>query len=530
MEFIRKIFNKFGFYFLFLIIGFLIFFYPMILSGFDLMPGRGEYSKYFNYILEHSWLWLKQAAPNYYFWSAPFSYPMQSTTALSDSLLGIAPFYWILRFSSINPFSSFQILIVFLCFLNYTTFYYLLNKKFKFSTLASSVSSFIFAFSLMRYFRMDEINYYSQFYTILAIIFLLSVNKTNSRMKNHFWFILFSISIILQFYSCFTLGFFACFIGIVGIFVALLPKTGRDCIIDFFKNYYKLFLFYILVIFLMLLPLSYNIVCTGVIKSYEQLIINVSNFMVWIRNLSVLDSLFFKDIYYVGYLRNAEFSTGVGIFTLIFSLIGIWKIKYSKGVPIILLIFIFLISCGYSAMFLWKILYFVLMGSEKIDSPVKVSFIALIILAFGIGVLIQYLQNNIIKNKILTVIILISTVLLLTVEQISYIKDENSAWINYGWSKKQFIVELNNASKKIKKDCKIIDLKYVPFNFNQFGNNDIKIKKIKMKKQENLFAMWLSIINNKRTVNSFLTTNNTSDKTVLVGVCKVKIPSDLSKL
>ena len=528
MDFIKKIFNNFGFYLLFLIIGLIIFFYPMILSNFDLMPGMNDTNNYLNCVLEHSWLWLNNISPNYYFWSAPFNYPMQSSTALYDSLLGIAPIYWILRLFSINPFSSFQILTVFLCFLNYSTFYYLLNKKFNFSTLASSLSSFIFAFSIMRYYRMDEINYYTQFYTILAIIFILNVNKNNSRIKNHLWFLCFAISIILQFYSCFTLGFFACFVGFLGLIVALLPKTGRDFTINFFKNYYKLFLFYILVIILMLTPLSYNIVCTGVIKSYSQLIENISNYKVWIRNVSILDNLFFKNLYYIGYFRCKEFSVGTGIFTFLLSLFGIWKIKYSKGIPIILLIFIFLISCSMSAVYILTVLYFILIGSEIIDSPARISFIALIIVSIGIAFLIQYLQNTTIKNKTISKIILITAILLITTEQIPFVKDKNSAWQNYTQSKKEYISEINKISKMIPKNCKIIDFEYKPVNFEHFGRKDVIIRKNIIKKQENYIAMWLALENNLRTVNGIK--NQNDKKTKLKDKCEIKSFYDLDKL
>ena len=523
----KRIFENFGFYFLFLILGLIIFFYFMFLSNFDLIAGRGEYSKYFNYILEHSWLWLRQVAPNYYFWSPPFNYPQAHSLALCDSLIGIMPFYWIFRFLSLNPFTSFQVLIIFLSVLNYTTFYYLLKYKFKFLALASSVASFVFAFSLMRYYRIDEISYFTQFYTILAVIFLLSVNENNSKIKNHICFLLFAIFMVLQFYSCFSLGFFICFIGTVGLIIALLPKTGRDFVTHFFKSYYKMFLFYILVIFLLLTPLSYNFVCTGVMRTYFQLIQNVSNFIVWIRNLSILDSFFFDNFYYVGYIRSSEFSLGIGIFTLIFSLIGLWKIKYSKGVCVLLLMFIFLISCGYSAIFLWKILYFLLPGSEMLDSITRVSFVALIILAFGIGVLIQYLQNNVVKNKVVTLIIMLFVVLFIVVEHIPFVKDKNSAWQNYVCSKKEFILQLEKISKKIPKDCKIIDLKFEPYNYERLGDVDLKVKRIKMQKEEKLFGMWVSIINNKRTSNGFL---GIDKKINLDGVCKIKIPFDLSKL
>ena len=141
------------------------------------MPGDGSDVKTFNYLLEHSRLWLLKVLTHEYLWNAPFYYPYDNTLAYSDAIIGLMPIYWLIRLFW-SEFSSLQVLFVVMCILNYSTFYCLLNKcKFKFSSLASSLGAFIFAFGLMRYYRMSHLNYYCQFFTILALIKACDINK-----------------------------------------------------------------------------------------------------------------------------------------------------------------------------------------------------------------------------------------------------------------------------------------------------------------------------------------------------------------
>ena len=188
MKFISFL-NKYKFFLFFLTVGLTIFCYPMVKSGFDLIPGNGMDSKSISYILEHSWYWLNKVPLHEEFWSAPFYFPNKNNLAFSDSLMGLMPFYWLLRVF-LPTFSAFQALMVVASILNYSTFYYLLKHQFKYCDLSSSVGSFIFAFGLMRLFRMVHLNYYSQYLTILALIFLLNIKKENSILKNNLYFLL----------------------------------------------------------------------------------------------------------------------------------------------------------------------------------------------------------------------------------------------------------------------------------------------------------------------------------------------------
>ena len=101
------------FYFLlFLCIGLFIFFYQIFFTNFDAMPGWNVDSRLVAYILEHSWNWVMGTNISNSLWDMPFLYPEKNTLAISDTYIGIMPFYWLFRCFIKNPFSVLQVLYI----------------------------------------------------------------------------------------------------------------------------------------------------------------------------------------------------------------------------------------------------------------------------------------------------------------------------------------------------------------------------------------------------------------------------------
>ena len=450
------------------------------------MPG-GYDNIYYNYILEHSYLWIKGI--HNLFWSAPINYYDIHSVAQADSLIGIAPIYWIIRLLIKNPFSAFQILFVFLCILNYSTFYFLM-KKLKLNRLPCAAGALIFAFSTLRFFNYDNFPCFSQFLSVIAIIFLLQVNTRNKNIINHFYFLLSSIFLILQFYTNFAIGFFTIFCALFSILFSLLPKNSRDIVIDFIRKFYKYILFYLFVTFIMLLPMAYHFSCLGYYNPLSNILSNLANYTIWIRSLSMIDNIINLHFDYVGLKANLS-SVSLGLFTTVVSLYALYNTQKVKGVSLLTLLFIVLISSGYSAIYFWKIFYYFSFGIESLESVNSVSFIALFIISIGISL---FFQN--IKNKF----ILFSVLILVIFEQISYNNDFNSSLKNNFISKQDFIQSIN----KIKVEDKIINIKFNALNEKEFGKNDIKIKKLKAQKIADLTAMWVGLRENKPVLNNYM--------------------------
>ncbi len=145
---IKNFILKWGFFSFFLFLGLIIFTYPMILNP-DIMPGDACDVKSFAYILEHSYKWLLREPLHSSLIDIPFYYPSQNTLFYSDALIGIMPFYWGIRVFCDSAFSAVQILLPFMCLLNYSSFYYFLKKQLKFESLYSSIGPYLFALSFL---------------------------------------------------------------------------------------------------------------------------------------------------------------------------------------------------------------------------------------------------------------------------------------------------------------------------------------------------------------------------------------------
>ena len=500
MKNICSVLKKFKYCILFLILGLLIFTFPMLKSGFDLMPGDGLDVKLFTYILEHSYKWLLRVPSHLEFWSAPFYYPFENTLAFSDVTMAIMPFYWILRIF-FEPYSAVQALVFVLCILNYSTFYYMLNRQFKYCDLASSMGAFIFAFGLMRYFKMVHLNYFGQFATILALIFALKINKENSILKNNVFFLLSTLFLTLQFYTCYTQGYYFCLIVFFGLIISLFKRDLRNNIFEFLKNFYLYIIGYFLLFAALLIPLAVKYLDIGVIRTIDEINLFLQNQFAWIRSESILDNFFLKNLPSVDFYDSKEFCVSSGIFTTILALIGIFTIKKYRWVLFSLLILIFLISCSINSFFLWQYLYNVIPGAIGIRVIIRVAFIALIILSIGLSALIQKIQNS---TKSWIKIALIFVILLISIEQIPYYNDPNSAWENYSWSKSSFNKEIDKLASKIPNHEKII---YFEIGYN--GENSVKkaaeSKEIQFKSMvlSNLLIMWATMKNNQYTLNGF---------------------------
>ena len=68
----------------FLLIGLLIFLYPIIFINHSLMPGDLGDARFINYILEHGYLFFSGDELHKSFWNLPIFYPNLNTLAYSD--------------------------------------------------------------------------------------------------------------------------------------------------------------------------------------------------------------------------------------------------------------------------------------------------------------------------------------------------------------------------------------------------------------------------------------------------------------
>lgn len=130
------------------LVGLWITFYPTFLSGFDRMQPEAGDVLLNNLFLEHSYHWAFDRDYRFSLWSPGFYYPTPYTFTYSETLLGTAPLYWLLR-TCFSETVACQFWIILTYALNFVSMAIVL-RWFGVNTLLTAAGAYVFAFGLIR--------------------------------------------------------------------------------------------------------------------------------------------------------------------------------------------------------------------------------------------------------------------------------------------------------------------------------------------------------------------------------------------
>lgn len=425
---LKKVFDiKYGL--IFLILGLIIFFYKYALSGFDLLPGDNIDSRYLNYILEHFWLWINQIEPHKSLWDMPCLYPAKNTLAYSDVLMGLGLIYVPLRFF-INAYNAFLCTSIVLCFLNFSSFYYLLRNCFKYKDLSCAVGAFFFAFSLVRYGQMVHVQLFSQCFSIFGLICILKSNKYPLLSFLGCTFV------ALQFYTSFYLGWFIVFGFFILSIILVFIKDIRQKIFGYLKTHKIFILSNMLFFIILLLPLVIHYLSVGVTKyPYDVVQQLVPTLKYYFINQSFIDNLIIFKFKYL----DPDFVYGIGVFTSILLLYSICSLdKYRK----IIIIFVIIIYAIINIPILHRLVYDYFPAGGVIRAVGR--FINILCPIFAV-ILANFIEN--LNKQTIKIII----VILFIIEQIP-------AQNLFLYSKKEALHDINKYS--VPNTCNVIFINY----------------------------------------------------------------------
>ncbi len=467
---------------MFLILGLGIFFYPFFTSGFEALAGDYIDSRYITYLLEHFWLYVQQIEPHHSLWSPPIFYPSTNTLATSDCLFGLGLIYVPLRFL-FDSYNSFMLTVISLCTLNFASFYYLIRKHFKFSDLACAFGSFIFAFCLFRQEQLRHVQIFSQFLSVFAVIFFL-------KSKDKKWFsYIGTIFLALQLYTSFYLGWLFFFALGLTLIIFLCFKAYRTQLFSFLKNYYKIILSNLVFFVILIAPLAFHYLQNGIFKfPFEIIQMFQTTFLSGIINNSFLDNhIFFK---LENYVENSYY--GLGIFTTIFLIYGLCKLKNYKKYCII---FTLCILSVIHFITLDKLIYDYVIGGGVIRVLVRYFNILIPMFAIISAYTIQNLNKNIVKWLIITLVV---------IEQVS-------AFPLFEWTKTGAEKIIN--SYKVPASCNVIFIDYskIPTSSN-----------IELDKYE-IDGMWVALRNKIYTVHGYASSMQARKQTKLQPECILEL-------
>lgn len=435
---------------LFLIFGLLIFFYPMFFD-FSKMAGDLDDARLISYLLDHGYSFFTGDSFHSNYFNIPFFYPYHNQLFYTDILFGGTILYIPIKFFIKDTFSAVQIWLIVASILNFLSFYLVSRKVFKFSTLISSITAFLFAFSLPRFNQIEHYQLFLQFYSIFAFYFFITANKKIYR------FILSAIFLFLQLITTFYFGWFTVFGAILTFFVMIIGKNSRQILFNYLKENKKgLFAFSLTLIFL-LVPVAIKYL--QVSKGFEYTNIYLFAPLSIIASRSILDNLFI-NLNLENF--NEEQITGFGIFatvTALAGLISLKKYKFEISLFVILAVIFFLF---------WQLnylLYLYFPAAPAIRAGARIIFLLVPLFCFLVGVCFQKLDKK----------YFIIFLILILLEQIPV----NNAFI---WTKEEHYKRIEKY--EIPKECEV------------FGIDDETIN-------NNIDAMYISNKFKKPTINGY---------------------------
>lgn len=197
--------------------------------GFEFIPGDMGDSRFINYLLEHAYRWFSGDVA--YFWDAGFMYPFENTIALSDTMLGTAPFYAAWRVLGFSPETSYQIWWITMCTLNYWISYTIFRKWLGRADLAI-VLAYIFAFTL---FNLGQLNFMQMIIRfVIPLVFYAGYKMLETPSLKYLAIYVFGI--VFQFYSIIYTGFYLMYFSVLFLLIYMAISKKWKAVLFYFSR------------------------------------------------------------------------------------------------------------------------------------------------------------------------------------------------------------------------------------------------------------------------------------------------------
>lgn len=443
-----------------------------IASGFYLLPGGCD-GRLNHYFLEHSWLWLKGEPLHADFWDAPFFYPYKNVMAYSDTLLGVAPLYWLVRGLGFSEINSLLLMPGVIAILNWITMDLLLKRIFGIDNISSATGAFLFAFCAPRVFRLVHFQLWLQFYTILTIYFIALFYIYTKSNSGRAWVCLLAAGscAVLQFYAAYYLGWFLVFGACIYFMFLMLCKPTRSLLMGLaMKQWIWLLVSFAFCCALIAPLLNHYIDAQKFLgmRTWAEL----GDFLPELKSWIATPSLLYQKAG-LNAVRNAEHLNGIGIVTAGISIYGL--IRYSRKslwIRCLLLasmVIIALATAKGDNSHPWQAVYAFFPGGAAIRAVSRIFFLLLIPIALGYSFAMSRQRLAI---KLLLIAILLA---------------ENTSWGVMANNRDQY-----QYSRALGEKALASDLPFLYISDEDCGVFD-----------KNLDAMWAALYARRKTINGY---------------------------
>ena len=200
--------------------GLLLTFHPTIFSGFDRMQPEAGDVLLNNYFLEHTYRWAFDSDYPYTFWSPGFYFPTPNTFTYSETLIGTAPLYWLLR-TGFSETVACQLWIMVTYALNFLAMVVVL-RWFGVNAILTAAGAYLFAFGLVRVDHLTQQQLMPHYFSPFAVWYAWTFVREPSVRR---WWLLITLW-VLQVFASLHLGWFLGFGLLIFAIWALIVEPG----------------------------------------------------------------------------------------------------------------------------------------------------------------------------------------------------------------------------------------------------------------------------------------------------------------
>jgi hypothetical protein len=392
------------------IVGMLLQFHPMLLSGLRRMQSDWGDTRLNNYILEHGYRWLLGFPGHERFWSPPVFFPAPNTAAYSDVLLGVAPFYWPWRIAGFEPDTAFQLWLLTIATLNFVSAFLLFSRGFRCRPIASAVGAMLLSFASVRTAQVIHPQLIAHVYIAIAILAVLEIFSPEPELRagvatverRTLWVFALAGAIVAQIYSSFYYGWYLIFaLTIAALWALALPGTRRRFLLTVRANLRALG-GAALGAALLLAPLA-----THYLRAEQD--VGSRRFSVVETMLPRVQSWIYMgaDSWLYGWLaghesfhnlsRENEQRLGLGVVTVVCAAIGLWMGRRRRAVQfaVIVPLTMALLATEWPGGFApWRAIYLVVPGADALRAVSRIGVALLFPASLGVALLIDALTRT----------------------------------------------------------------------------------------------------------------------------------------
>jgi len=181
---------------------------PMVFSGFRRLQQTRADSRLMHYMLEHEYRWITGDPHHRSLWDPPFFYPVRNTAATSETMVGVAPFYWIWRAVRVPPDFAFSFWMLTISTLNFTAAWFFLRRILDRTPVAAGFGAFLFSFASMRLAHVGHPQLLAGFLFVLVLHALARIFRETDRRRAAPWIAIGAVAFVAQVYAGFYIAWF----------------------------------------------------------------------------------------------------------------------------------------------------------------------------------------------------------------------------------------------------------------------------------------------------------------------------------